>query len=110
MGYTLEGLPTALLWVPLLHRFLGWTLVGLAFLAGLYLLLRKEVNRPVRLFLGLYDLNALLGLLYLAFLWKPLPHALLALIGVVLLHLLLKKPHPWPGIGFLLLGFLLLWH
>ena len=110
LGYTLEGLPTALLWVPLLHRFLGWTLVGLAFLAGLYLLLRKEVNRPVRLLLGLYDLNALLGLLYLAFLWKPLPHALLALIGVVLLHLLLKKPHPWPGIGFLLLGFLLLWH
>ncbi|MFN4231627.1 YwiC-like family protein [Thermus sp.] len=110
LGYTLQGLPTALVGVPLLHRFLGWALVGLAFLAGLYLLLRKEVNRPVRILLGLYDLNALLGLLYLAFFWKPLPHPLLALIGVALLHLLLKKPHPWPGVGFLLLGFLLLWH
>ncbi|MFN4070616.1 MAG: YwiC-like family protein [Thermus caldifontis] len=110
LGYTLQGLPTALLGVPLLHRFLGWTLVGLAFLAGLYLLLQGEVNRPVRILLGLYDLNALMGLLYLAFFWKPLPHPLLALTGVVLLHLLLKKPYPWPGVGFLLLGFLLLWH
>lgn len=52
----------------------------------------------------------LLGLLYLAFVWKPLPHPFLALIGVALLHPLLKKPYPWPGIGFLLLGLLLLWH
>ncbi|WP_243030373.1 YwiC-like family protein [Thermus altitudinis] len=110
LGYTLQGLPTALLGVPALHRFLGWALVGLAFLAGLYLLWRKEVGRPIRILVGFYDVNALLGLLYLAFVWKPLPHPLLALTGVVLLHLLLKKPYPWPGIGFLLLGLLLLWH
>lgn len=110
LGYTLQGLSTALLGVPALHRLLGWALVGLAFLAGLYLLLRREVNRPVRILLGLYDLNALLGFFHLAFVWKPLPHPLLALMEVVLLHLLLRKPHPWPGVGFLLLGFLLLWH
>ncbi len=110
LGYTLQGLPTALLGVPALHRFLGWALVGLAFLAGLYLLWQKEGGRPIRILVGFYDVNALLGLLYLAFVWKPLPHPLLALTGVVLLHLLLKKPYPWPGIGFLLLGLLLLWH
>ncbi|WP_038057490.1 HAMP domain-containing protein [Thermus amyloliquefaciens] len=110
LGYTLQGLPTALLGVPALHRFLGWALVGLAFVAGLYLFLRKEVTRPIRLLLGLYDLNALLGLLHLVFVWQPLPHPLLALIGVVLLHLLLRRPHPWPAAGFFLLGLLLLWH
>lgn len=110
LGYTLQGLPTALLGIPALHRFLGWALVGLAFLVGLYLLLRKEVNRPARILLGLYDLNALLGLLYLAFAGKILPHPVLALLGVALLHVLIKRPHPWPGVGFLILGFLLLWH
>ncbi|WP_135256577.1 YwiC-like family protein [Thermus caldilimi] len=110
IGYTLQGLPTALLGVPSLHRLLGWALVGLAFLTGLYLFFRREVPREVRLLVGLYDLNALLGLLYLAFVWKPLPHPFLALLGVALLHLLLRRHHPWPAAGFLLLGFLLLWH
>ncbi|MGC8968569.1 MAG: YwiC-like family protein [Thermus sp.] len=110
LGYTLEGLPTALLEAPALHRLLGFALVALAFLAGAYLLLKREVPRFARALLGLYDLNALLGLLYLAFAGKVLPHPVLALLGVFLLHLFLKRPHPWPGIGFLLLGFLLLWH
>ncbi|MEN2982835.1 MAG: YwiC-like family protein [Thermus sp.] len=108
LGYTLGGLPTALLHIPLLHQLLGWSLVGLAFGAGFYLLWRREVPRGVRFLVGVYDLNALLGLLYLSLLWKPLPHPLLALIGVALLHALLKKPHPWPALGFLLLGLLLL--
>jgi len=109
LGYTLEGLPTALLWVPALHRSLGYLLIALAFLAGFYLFTQREVPRVARVLLGLYDLNALLGLLYLAFSGKLLPHPLLALLGVVLLHALLKRPYPWPGVGFLLLGVLLLW-
>ncbi|GGN01643.1 hypothetical protein GCM10007092_14760 [Thermus composti] len=110
LGYTLQGLPTALLGVPALHRALGFALVALAFLAGAYLLGKREVPRFARVLLGLYDLNALLGLLYLAFAGKILPHPVLALLGVALLHALIKRPHPWPGIGFLILGFLLLWH
>lgn len=110
LGYTLQGLPTALLGVPALHRLLGFALVALAFLAGAYLLVKRQVPRFARALLGLYDLNALLGLLYLAFAGKVLPHPLLALFGVALLHALIKRPHPWPGIGFLLLGLLLLWH
>ena len=84
--------------------------VALAFLAGVYLLVKRKVPRFARALLGLYDLNALLGLLYLAFAGKVLPHPLLALFGVALLHALIKRPHPWPGIGFFLLGLLLLWH
>ncbi|GAA6735450.1 MULTISPECIES: YwiC-like family protein [Thermus] len=110
LGFTLEGLPTALLGVPLLHRALGFGLIALAFLAGGYLFFRKEVPRSVRILVGLYDLNALLGLLYLAFAGKFLPHPLLALLGVVLLHLALKRPHPWPALGFWGLGLLLLVH
>ena len=110
LGYTLQGLPTALLGVPALHRLLGFALVALAFLAGVYLLVKRKVPRFARALLGLYDLNALLGLLYLAFAGKVLPHPLLALFGVALLHALIKRPHPWPGIGFFLLGLLLLWH
>ncbi|GAA6732738.1 hypothetical protein YIM73518_25020 [Thermus brockianus] len=109
-GYTQRGLPTALLGVPSLHRLLGWALVGLAFALSLWLLFRKEVPRAARFALGLYDLNALLGLLYLA-LGAPLsPHPFLALLGVALAHALLRRPHPWPGVGFFLLGLLLLGH
>ncbi|TBH20050.1 YwiC-like family protein [Thermus thermamylovorans] len=110
LGYTLGGLPTPLLGVPALHRLLGWGLVGAAFAAGVYLLLRKEVPRAVRFLVGLYDLNAFLGLLALVFAPKLLPHPPLALLGVVLLHLLLRRPQPWPSLGFFLLGLLLLWH
>ncbi len=110
LGYTWQGLPTLLLEAPSLHRLLGWGLVALAFLAGLYLLRRQEVPRGVRLLVRLYDLNALLGLLHLALGGRLLPHPLLALLGVILLHRLLGRPYPWPGLGFLLLGLLLLWH
>jgi len=110
LGYTLQGLPTALLGVPALHRVLGLPLVFLAFPMGFYLLFRREVPRLSRVLLGLYDLNALLGLVYLALGGRLSPHPLLALLGVGLLHLLLKRPYPWPGLGFLLLGMLLLWH
>ncbi|GLV47279.1 hypothetical protein TJA_04520 [Thermus sp. LT1-2-5] len=109
-GYTQMELPTALLWVPSLHRLLGWALVGFAFALGLWLLLRKEIPRAARLALGLYDLNALLGLLYLALGGRLSPHPFLALLGVALAHALLRRPHPWPGVGFLLLGLVLLWH
>jgi hypothetical protein len=110
LGYTLEGLPTALPGVGGLHRLLGYALTALAFLAGLYLLARKEAPRFSRALLGLYDLNALLGPLSLAFSQRLWPHPLLALLGVVVLHILHKRPYPWPAVGFLLLGFLLLWH
>lgn len=110
LGFTLEGLPTALLGVPLLHRYLGFGLIALAFLAGGYLLWRKAVPRFMRILVGLYDLNALFGLLYLALGGKLLPHPVLALLGVVLLHLALKRPHPWPALGFWGLGLLLLVH
>ncbi|ADW22384.1 MULTISPECIES: YwiC-like family protein [Thermus] len=110
LGYTLQGLPTALLGVPALHRVLGLPLVFLAFPMGFYLLWRREVPRLARALLGLYDLNVLLGLVYLALVGRLSPHPLLALLGVGLLHLLLKRPYPWPGLGFLLLGMLLLWH
>ncbi|GAA5335414.1 MULTISPECIES: YwiC-like family protein [Thermus] len=110
LGYTQMGLPTTLLRVPSLHRLLGWALVGLAFALSLWLLLRKEVPRAARLALGLYDLNALLGLLYLA-LGGPLsPHPFLAFLGVALAHTLLRRPPPWPAVGFFLLGLLLLGH
>jgi predicted permease len=46
-----------------------------------------------------------LGLLYLGFSGRLLLHPLLALLGVALLHALLKRPYPWPGVGFLLRGF-----
>ncbi len=109
LGYTLEGVPTGLLTAPSLHRLLGLGLLGLAFGAGVLLLFQRETPRWSRILLGLYDLNALLGLLYLA-LGGPLgPHPFLALLGVVLLHLALRRPHPWPGLGFILLGCLLLW-
>ena len=110
LGYPLQGLPTALLGAPALRRGLGLALVVLAFGVGLYLLWRREVPRPVRALLGLYDLNALLGLVYLALGGKLSPHPFLALLGVALLHLFLRRPHPWPALGFLLLGLLLLWH
>ncbi|WP_253665047.1 hypothetical protein [Thermus scotoductus] len=79
LGYTLEGVPTALPGVGGLHRLLGYALTALAFLAGLYLLARKEAPRFSRALLGLYDLNALLGLLSLAFSQRLWPHPLLAL-------------------------------
>jgi len=31
--------------------------------------------------------------------------ALTEILGVALLHALLKRPYPWPGVGFLLRGF-----
>ncbi len=98
LGYTLEGVPTALLWVSALHRNLGYFLIALAFLVGFYLLRQREVPRLARVLLGLYDLNALFGLLYLGFSGRLL-HPLLALLGVALLHALLKRPYPWPGVG-----------
>ncbi|KHG66316.1 hypothetical protein QT17_03270 [Thermus sp. 2.9] len=110
LGYTWMGLPTALLGAPSLHRLLGWSLVGLAFALSLWLAFQKEVPRAARFALGLYDLNALLGLLYLALGAQLSPHPLLALLGVVLAHALLRRPPPWPGVGFFLLGLLLLWH
>lgn len=110
LGYAWTGLPTALLQVSRLHRLLGLGLVGLALGAGAFLLFQRTTPRWARLLLGLYDLNALLGLLYLA-LGGPLgPHPFLALLGVGLLHLGLRRPWPWPGVGFLALGLLLLWH
>jgi hypothetical protein len=66
---------------------------------------QREGPRLARVLLGLYDLNALLGLLYLGFSGRLLLHLLLALLGVALLHALLKRPYPWPGVGFLLRGF-----
>jgi Kef-type K+ transport systems, membrane components len=36
---------------------------------------------------------------------RLLLHPLLALLGVALLYALLKRPYPWPGVGFLLRGF-----
>jgi hypothetical protein len=105
LGYTLEGVPTALLWVSALHRNLGYFLIALAFLVGFYLLRQREVPRLARVLLGLYALNALFGLLYLGFSGRLLLHSLLALLGVALLHALLKRPYPWPGVGFLLRGF-----
>jgi hypothetical protein len=112
LGYTLEGLglPAALPGVGGLHRLLGYAFTALAFLAGLYLLARKEAPRFSRALPGLYDLNALLGLLSLAFSQRLWPHPLLALLGVVTLHILHQRPCPWPAVGFLLLGLLLLWH
>jgi len=79
LGYTLEGVPTALLWVSALHRNLGYFLIALAFLVGFYLLRQREVPRLARVLLGLYDLNALFGLLYLGFSGRLLFHPLLAL-------------------------------
>ncbi len=98
LGYALEGVPKALLWVSALHCNLGYLLIALAFLVGFYLL--GEVPRLARVLLGLYDLNALFGLLCLSF-SGTLLHPLLALLGVALLHALLKRPYPWPGVGFL---------
>ena len=110
LGYTLNGLSTPLLGVPTMHRYVGWALVALAFLVGFYLLALRKVPRLGILLVGLYDFNALLGLLSSALSGQLLPHPLLALLGVTLLHVLLRQPYPWPGVGFLLLGFLLLWH
>ena len=105
LGYTQEGVPTALLWVSALHRNLGYFLIALAFLVGFYLLRQREVPRLARVLLGLYALNALFGLLYLGFSGRLLLHPLLTLLSVALLHALLKRPYPWPGVGFLLWGF-----
>jgi hypothetical protein len=66
---------------------------------------QREGPRLARALPGLYDLNALLGLLYLGFSGRFLLHPLLALLGVALLHALLKRPYPWLGVGFLLRGF-----
>ncbi len=74
LGYTLQGLPTALLGTPALHRLLGFALVALAFLMGAYLLVKRQVPRMTRVLLGLYDLNALLGLVYLALAGRLSPH------------------------------------
>ncbi len=110
LGYELQGVPTALVWAPALHAMLGRWLILLAFLTGAALLFRDDVPRPARAILGLYDLNAFLGLAYVALGGKLLPHPPLALVGLVAAHLGLKRTRPWPGIGFLLLGALLLWH
>ncbi|KGQ22176.2 YwiC-like family protein [Thermus filiformis] len=109
LGYTLWGEATAFLHLPSFHRGLGYGLVGLGFALGAYLLLYSP-GRWVRVLLGLYDLNALAGLLYLALGGRAWLHPALAVLAVVLFHLALRQKPPWRGLLFWLGAGLLLVH
>lgn len=111
LGYTLEGEATALLSAPLFHRSLGYGLIGLAWALGVYLFFRPP-NRWVRMAVGVYDLNALVGIIHLVLLGgRVWAHPVLALLAVALFHLALRQREGiWRGVLFLLGGSLLLIH
>jgi len=85
---------------PVPARVIGWTQMGF----GLPVVLATALGYTLEGVPTALLLNALFGLLYLGFSGRLPLHPLLALLGVALLHALLKRPYPWPGVGFLLRG------